>query len=259
MTSENGEGLQRIAITFDQLKEKYQRLGKQKELTNDRYYEGQREARIAQIMTGPDGWDETSLRGQWIAARLRGQDLVQVSIQLSGLPLETRKTCRFNTFKTNKRYPALTMALEATKQWLSPGGPKLLTLAGPPGVGKTHLLLAAAWELVEKELQVLYLSQGALLRNGPRAADELVKEAEQIIWLFLDDLGAEGMAYDWVRAILDRLVDNRWLNHMPLMVGTNLKSEELPARLVDRLNDSMIGQVVPIEAPSHRMVARRNS
>jgi DNA replication protein DnaC len=149
------------------------------------------------------------------------------------------------------------MALEATKQWLSPGGPKLLTLAGPPGVGKTHLLLAAAWELVEKGVQVLYLSQGALLRDGPRAADQIVKEAQEIIWLFLDDLGAEGMAYDWVRAILDRLVDDRWVHNTPLMVATNLKSEELPPRLVDRLGDSRIGQVVPIEAPSHR-TGRRN-
>ena len=251
MTSENGE-LQHISSTFDELRQKYQGLAKQKELADDRYHDGKREMRIAEIMSSSVGWDDSSLRGQWVTARVRGQDLVQVSIRLSGLPPETRGTCRFNTFKTSKRYPVLASALEVVKQWLTPGGPKLLTLAGPPGVGKTHLLLAAAWELVEKENQVLYLSQGALLRDGPRAADQLVKEAQEIIWLFLDDLGAEGMAYDWVRAILDRLIDDRWVRHMPLMVATNLKSEELPPRLVDRLGDSRIGQVVPIEAPSHR-------
>ena len=248
MTS-NGGDLQPISSTIEELRQKVMR---RKEMAEDRYLEAERERRIAEVMRGPEGWDESSIYGRWLAARARGEDLVGLCVQFSALPPETRDSCRFHTFRTNKKYPALASALEAARQWGKPGGTKLVTLAGPPGVGKTHLLLSAAWDLVEKGTLALYLSQGALLKNGPRGAERFLEEAERIVFVLLDDLGSEGMAYDWVRAILDRLIDDRWVRGMPLMVATNLKSEELPPRLVDRLGDTRIGQVVPIEAPSGR-------
>ncbi|GAI65039.1 unnamed protein product, partial [marine sediment metagenome] len=69
--------------------------------------------------------------------------------------------------------------------------------------------------------------------------------------LVLDDLGAE-QAKDWAGEKLDRIVDWRYINRLPLVVTTNAKSEDLADRVASRLADKSCSLVVQIDAIDYR-------
>ena len=72
---------------------------------------------------------------------------LQVRINLSNLPLATRETRRFHTWIER---PEVAEAFNLARQFVFWKPPHhFLTLAGPPGVGKTHLTIATLWEWLE--------------------------------------------------------------------------------------------------------------
>lgn len=218
--------------------------------------EMQRRANIAEADRNFNlGLQSQGVIDQYRQARMRGEE-EDFAIGLSGLPLETRQTRRFSTFAPRRRFATVGSALEAVQNILRPGTPPLLTLASPPGTGKTHLLLALGWELVERGNLVLYRTQPGLIEELRRSFEDRAFESAiasflECSWLLLDDIGVEGLT-DWGRGILDRIIDHRWLHLLPLVVATNAKAADLPPRLADRLADKDVGVVVQIAAPSYR-------
>ena len=175
----------------------------------------------------------------------------------TGLPVLTRESMRFHTWK-DRGIPSLSQALYAARDMargnLSRGN--LLVLAGQTGVGKTHLALAIAWEWFDDGFDVLFTRVDDVLDWLRRGYDdgtyhqrlELVHRKDLLV---LDDLGAEH-AKDWAGEKIDRIIDWRYVDRMPLVVTTNAKSEDLAQRVASRLADKSCSVVVPIDAEDYR-------
>lgn len=180
-------------------------------------------------------------------------DLSGFLIQMSGLHGFESKT--FEAFKKRTRYPTVQEAVEAVKGFVK-GGPPILTMAGGVGSGKSHLLMAAGWELIGRGVLVLYRTQQQLESDIKRAMDERRYETalDDVLncpFLLIDDLGMSTMT-NWSQGFFDTVIDHRWSHRLPLAVATNLQSHELPARMADRLGDRSVARVVQISAESYR-------
>lgn len=174
----------------------------------------------------------------------------------------------FATFQ-DRGNPTVAAALRAVQRWVSGEGPPMLTLAGQPGTGKTHLSGAAAAALVERGEDVLFRREGDLMGElrqavGRNQVEETLTAFSTVPWLVLDDLGTAAVNDSGLLGELrDRLFDARWQAAGPwrgaarTLVTTNLLSEALPARVASRLRDARWGSpVVGIDAPDYRVEGR---
>ena len=155
-------------------------------------------------------------------------------------------------------------AARATREWASGLGPAMLTLAGPPGVGKTHLAVAAANYLVAEKALIAYRTEAILiveLREGldDKNVDPVLARFIDIPWLIIDDLGTEALP-DWLTTKEDRLFNERYEaaagGRTRTMVTTNLLGKDLPGRIASRLGDVERGRVMQISASDYRKARR---
>ena len=166
-----------------------------------------------------------------------------------------------DVFQPRRKHPTVTEALTATREWLTGDGPAMLTLAGDPGVGKTHLAIAAARDLADRGVALAYRTEPDMLGETQShfgdgsSSQELADDFGRIDWLIIDDFG-RGLRSDWSREFMDVLIDRRWRaaagGVVRTMVTTNLRSNELPARMGDRLGDVSRGLVIQVDATSYR-------
>ena len=132
-------------------------------------------------------------------------------------------------------------------------------LTGGNGVGKTHLAVAVARELLQRGVirnarfydVAMLLAQ---LRHGDRDEQSaLLKAASTTHLLVLDDLGAE-RASAWVSEQLGMIINHRWSDDLPLIATSNVSldaaCETLGLRSASRLQQ-MVG-LVDIQAPDYR-------
>ena len=175
----------------------------------------------------------------------------------AGLPLLSRESMRFHTWK-DRGAPGLTSALYGARDIargnLSRGN--ILVLAGPTGVGKTHLAMAIAWEWFEDGMSVLFTRVDTLLDELRRGYSDTsyyrrLEALRRCGLLILDDLGAEH-AKEWGGERVDRIVDWRYISRLPLVVTTNAKSEDLAPRVASRLGDRRCSVVIQIDAEDYR-------
>ncbi len=176
---------------------------------------------------------------------------------IAWLPPLSRESMRFHTWG-DRGVPSLSYALYAAKDMargnLSRGN--FLVLAGPTGIGKTHLAVAIAWEWFDDAASVLFSRVDDLLdwlRQGydDNSYHQRLEKLRRCGLLVLDDLGAEH-AKEWAGEKIDRIVDWRYVSRMPLVVTTNAKSEDLAPRVASRLADQSCSVVVQIDAEDYR-------
>ncbi|MDR1630517.1 MAG: ATP-binding protein [Oscillospiraceae bacterium] len=130
----------------------------------------------------------------------------------------------------------------------SPGSPSLY-LFGETGLGKTHLSLSIAGEVIEAGYSVVYGSTQNLIARiedehfGRRAADGDSTESKLIHCdlLILDDLGAE-FCTQFTVSVIYNIINSRLLNSHPTIISSNLSLPELEAKYTTRVTSRILGE-----------------
>lgn len=131
-----------------------------------------------------------------------------------------------------------------------------LFLHGSWGSGKTHLLGAAFYTLLDAGYAPIYTVSPLLLdhiRDGITAGDytERFYAVRDCPVLLLDDLGAESSTA-WAQEALFKLIDYRYRLGLPLAVATNLKPDEMEPRISSRLRDRKLSVALHMSGPDWR-------
>lgn len=142
-----------------------------------------------------------------------------------------------------------------------------ILFTGPVGSGKTFLAAAIANELMEDDLQVLFLVVPDLL-DELRATYkseinemDLLDSARTIPFLILDDLGAHNYT-DWTRNRIYSIINYRMNELLPTIITSNLSLEEMEdyigARTTSRIiQSSRVFRLTVEEDIRHQMYQER--
>ena len=123
-----------------------------------------------------------------------------------------------------------------------------LFFCGATGLGKTHLSLAIAGEVIRKGFNVLYGSVPNLLcraenekfgRSGAESGSTEKAMADCDL-LILDDLGAEFVT-SYTVSVIYNVVNTRLLTGRPTIISTNLTVAELEQKYTSRVTSRIIG------------------
>jgi DNA replication protein DnaC len=134
-----------------------------------------------------------------------------------------------------------------------------LYLHGGYGCGKTHLLTAIAWSLVDRGVSAFYVVVPDLLvklqatfnDGSDETFAERFKRIKDADVLLLDDLGAE-KSTEWAQAQMFDLINSRYLAEKPLVVASNLTPAQIGGRVGSRLGDRHLTSFVSIGASDYR-------
>jgi DNA replication protein DnaC len=152
-------------------------------------------------------------------------------------------------------------AIRAVKDWVL-GKRPWLSLVGPTGTGKTVMLKAAVWRLLEMEKRPYYITSSQFDREIKRfdaeqdPDDWVEKLGRDPEFLVVDDLGSGLKVTDYNTSRLERVFDIRYRLALPTAVAANLLPLDLErsvgARVYSRLRDARLGRFVPIRGADMR-------
>ena len=134
---------------------------------------------------------------------------------------------------------------------------------GPTGLGKTHLSLAIASEVIRKGYDVLYTPAQALLETLERERFRWGEENYSLDFvldcdlLILDDLGAEFSTNFSVSAIYN-IINSRLVEGKPTIISSNLTVKEIESRYSPRVLSRIMGgyYTIPFRGNDIRMLKR---
>lgn len=107
---------------------------------------------------------------------------------------------------------------------------------GQSGCGKTHLLTAVSNGLMrERQIPVLYFpfldGMGNISANDWERKADIIQKMKDVEVLFIDDLfkpvGKTIKVIKWQADIIIEVLNHRYLNHMPMLVSTELSLTDL--------------------------------
>lgn len=137
-----------------------------------------------------------------------------------------------------------------------------LMLAGPVGVGKTHLAAAILKVAFARGIPAALVPVPKLLAEMRQAlqtgeARPLADKVTHKRFLVLDDLGAERMS-DWTQEELYLLINSRYEAELPTVVTTNCTPEQLAEQIGERTTDRLreMCRLVILGGPSFRKQKR---
>ncbi|MCR4563680.1 MAG: ATP-binding protein [Clostridiales bacterium] len=176
--------------------------------------------------------------------------------QSSRLKLSSFDSFSLDYYKNSDDRKRAGQILETCKQYakdfdrLSPN----LYFYGRTGLGKTHLSLAIANEVIEKGFSVVYGSAQNLLSKIEREkfgrSDEPDGTTEEMLLscdlLILDDLGAEFSTSFTVAAIYN-IINTRLCDGLPMIINSNFSFAQLQEYYTPRIASRIIGDFTAIE------------
>lgn len=132
-----------------------------------------------------------------------------------------------------------------------------LLLQGETGLGKTHLSLAIASEVLQKGFGVVYCSVNSLISrmenehfNRGEDSGDTGSLLESCDLLILDDLGTEFRSSFSVATIYS-IVNSRLLLRHPTIISTNLSINDLRERYSDRFASRIGGDFIRLMFTGH--------
>jgi DNA replication protein DnaC len=133
-----------------------------------------------------------------------------------------------------------------------------LLLQGGYGCGKTHLAAAIANFAVSLGVPSLFITVPDLLDtlrfayDDPDATfEERFDDIRQAPLLVMDDFGTQN-ATSWAQEKLFQIMNYRYINHLPLVITTNLPLDDIEPRIRSRFMDPELVTRVNILAPDFR-------
>ena len=181
------------------------------------------------------------------------------------------KTQSFENFSLeyyqNDRMTHLLMQsnLERAKQYADtfhPARSENLAMFGGTGLGKTHLSTAIARTVIEKGWDMVYVScvdmfadyEAQRFGNStgtPTGAD--LSRYTDCDLLIIDDLGTE-LTNQFTTSCLYGLLNTRLNRHLPIVLSTNLETDEFRKRYWDRITSRVLGNftVMPFKGTDIR-------
>jgi DNA replication protein DnaC len=133
-----------------------------------------------------------------------------------------------------------------------------LLLQGDYGCGKTHLAAAIANFAVSMGVPTLFITVPDLLdalrfayQDQENTFEDRFEDIRTASLLVLDDFGTQN-ATPWAQEKLFQILNYRYINHLPLVVTTNLAISEIEGRIRSRLEDPELVTTVRIIATDYR-------
>ena len=148
-------------------------------------------------------------------------------------------------------------ALIAAREWAAGiSSNAWLFLYGPMGTGKTFLSGAIVSALIGANIHARYEYVPELIDllrkgQGDGTYEDKVAHLKAVTVLVLDDLNA-AKTTEWADGEILKIIDWRYRERAPLLVTTNVPTEQMEPRTLDRLMDRRMSVAVPMVWQSFR-------
>lgn len=127
-----------------------------------------------------------------------------------------------------------------------------IIMRGPTGLGKTHLSLSIAGDVIKKGYNVIYNSAQNIFNelekerfgktNTNGAYEAMVLECDLLV---IDDLGAEFLT-SFTKAALYNIINTRMNSGLPTIISTNLTLIEIENNYTQRISSRIIGEYLDL-------------